>query len=259
MIQSEINTDTLQSVFDWIGSIFSMFYFSTPFIDVIILYKNLIKKEQISLIFLLIIETNTLIYFTYWLSLKDKNRISVVITNGYGFILNIISLLLYLYKYFERRFTHFLGFVTFVFILLGVEFILAFKIAKTTEVLRIIGYIIGFLMYSSPFMNLYHLFKTGDFSFVPFYTNIVGIFCCISWMLFGAAVAVNDKVKEGIAGIVSNFIYLIDVIIQIVILIYYYIKKYKRQKEQIKKELIGEIDEETKGLNQGKIEEGIIS
>ena len=107
----------LQKTIEWIASGFSMVYFSTPLIQIIRMYKGQLNVETLPITLIITILFNC----TFWIlhgiteSITEKKVwYSLLICNGYGLLINIPMLFLYLFLYLEKNLKKFIGYGLFV-------------------------------------------------------------------------------------------------------------------------------------------------
>ena len=107
----------LQKTIEWIASGFSMVYFSTPLIQIIRMYKGQLNVETLPITLIITILFNC----TFWIlhgiteSITEKKVwYSLLICNGYGLLINIAMLFLYLFLYLEKNLKKFIGYGLFV-------------------------------------------------------------------------------------------------------------------------------------------------
>lgn len=227
----DISSNSLSSksvtIFKWFPTLATCCYYCTPFADTIRLYKRTLKVNKLTLFYLLLVLQNAAVYSAF--SITSKNiEISVLVCNTFGFLINIISLSVFLYKYFEKRIISFIFFLIFVSMLLICWFFFLIFFIIQKDYIGKIGMVSSFLMYLSPIAHLVFYIKSGELSYFPLYTNIIGCISTSLWMLYGIITYVTDKDKNRIQTIVSNIVYLISCIIQILVWIRYY-KKLKKK------------------------------
>ena len=224
---------SIQRIIEWIASILSMIYFSTPLIQIIKMYKGKLKTEYLPITLLLTILLNC----TFWLLhgitssiIGDKIWYSLLICNGYGLIINVTLLFLFLYLYLDKNIIQFIGYGLFVINVLGqvcyiIEIWVLKKGAKNNEYNNLIGTvatIVNVCMYLSPAVNIIKLFQTGKYEFLPIVTNIVGFITTVVWLIYGI-LNYDDNNKSSRYTLYSNGVSSIIVLIQIIFWIYYFL------------------------------------
>lgn len=226
---------TKEIVLEWIAQVLSIIYFLTPVIQITLLYQKKLRIEKIPMCLLLTIVFNCL----FWLGLGiEKNNYwwSMIICNGIGLGVNYLMVVLHLYKFFNNRFCSFVAFSSYLLIALIVAFILIKESIHEDVTRGFIAMTANVLMYSSPFTNIIKLIRTGEYDFLPILTNIIGFFACTMWIIYGIIFTGNDDSK--IKTIISNAISLVMVLIQIIIWLFFYMKKLNKiiEKENKKKD-----------------------
>ena len=223
----------IQKIVEWIGSILSMIYFSTPLIQIIKMYKGKLKTEYLPITLLLTILFNCTFWLLHGITSSIINKIiwwSLLICNGYGLIINITLLFLFLYLYLDKNIKKFIGYGLFVINLLAevcyiIEIWVLKKGEKNDEYNDLIGTvatIVNVCMYLSPASNIIQLFQTGKYEFLPIVTNIVGFITTLVWFIYGI-LTYDDKNKSARYTLYSNGVSVIIVLIQIIFWIYYFL------------------------------------
>ena len=161
---------------------------------------------------------------------EKKVWYSLLICNGYGLLINIAMLFLYLFLYLEKNIKKFIGYGLFVINLLAevcyiIEIWVLKKGEKNDEYNDLIGTvatIVNVCMYLSPASNIIQLFQTGKYEFLPIVTNIVGFITTLVWFIYGI-LTYDDKNKSARYTLYSNGVSVIIVLIQIIFWIYYFL------------------------------------
>ena len=227
----------LQKTIEWIASGFSMVYFSTPLIQIIRMYKGQLNVETLPITLIITILFNC----TFWIlhgiteSITEKKVwYSLLICNGYGLLINIAMLFLYLFLYLEKNIKKFIGYGLFVVnLLLEVSYLMeVWVINKRKDSNDFVGFVatlINILMYLSPATNIFKLCTTGEYEFLPIFTNIVGFFTILLWLIYG--ILTYDNYNESAKyTLYSNCFSIFVVSIQIVFWIYYFAKSGEKKK-----------------------------
>ncbi len=222
MLFGETKPSTLSDIIlEWVGNVFSIIYFITPTIQIVLLYKNKLQIENIPMCFLISIVLNCL----FWIGLGImKDWVSMIICNGIGLGVNFVMVLLHLYKFFNKRLGAFFAFSLYLLIVIvGLFFIIKSFINDVTT--GTIAMILNILMYSSPFVNIIKLIRKGEYNFLSILANIIGFFTCCIWLIYGIT-------KSDASTIISNLISIGLVLIQIITwLVFFYRKKLKHPTE----------------------------
>lgn len=219
----------VQQIFNWIGTGTAILYFSSPLIQVIMLYKKKINIETIPLFLLITILFNCLFWIIYAIA-GDDIIIPSLISNGIGLAINIVILFLYLYIFLEKTILPFIGYGLFVVNLLVEIFYLMKRYVvdkyhdKNKTLVGFVATIIGVIMYASPATNIYKLFKTGNYQMLPIFTNVIGFFNTLIWLLYGV-------ITRDATTIVSNSVSFLVNTIQIGFWAYFFIKKVNENKK----------------------------
>ena len=221
----------IQKIVEWIGSILSMIYFSTPLIQIIKMYKGKLKTEYLPITLLLTILFNC----TFWLlhgvteSMNEgKFWASLIICNGYGLIINIALLFFFLYIYLAKNINKFIGYGLFVVnLIFEITYLMEiWVIRKNKENNDFVGFIatvVNVCMYLSPATNIIKVCQTGNYEFLPIITNIVGFFTTLIWLIYGALTQ-NDKDPSAKFTLYSNGFSVLIVAFQISFWLFYFAK-----------------------------------
>jgi len=226
-------TTFIQKIVEWIASILSMIYFSTPLIQIIKMYKGQLKPEHLPLTLLLSILLNCTFWILHGITtsiIEKKIWWSLLICNFYGLIINITLLFLFLYIYLEKNIKNFLGYGLFVInILIEISYLIEIWVLKkgkrNDEYNNLIGgvaTIFNVCMYLSPATNIIRLLQNESYEFLPIFTNIVGFITTLVWLVYGILTfdSKNDSAKYTLY---SNSFSVFIVTIQIIFWIYYFI------------------------------------
>lgn len=214
----------IQTILEWVATGFSIAYFLTPLYQVLSSYRKRIDSRQIPLFLLLSILINCTLWVGF--AIKEKNWISMLICNSIGLGVNLILLIMHLYLFLERKLKPFIGYSLFVVNLILELFYIMYQIQKY-DIIGLTGMCVNVLMYGSPITNIYKLFKSGIYGFLPILTNFIGFLTCIVWIFYGV-------IQGDYRVIVSNGISCLLVLIQIIFWVYFFYKKlYKLKDSQI--------------------------
>lgn len=211
---------TKEKIMEWIAQIFSIIYFLTPLFQIILLYQKKLRIEKIPMLLLFSILLNCLL----WIGLgSNESWSSMIICNGIGLGVNLILVILHLYKFFENRFGSFIGFSLYICIVIALLFVILHYWVHKFDKVGILAMIINVFMYTSPASNLIKLFRTSEYDFLPILTNVIGFFTCTIWIIYGIILNESNDAKNNI--IISNGISLFMVSCQIFIWAYFFYKK----------------------------------
>lgn len=243
-----------------IGSIFSEAYFLSPLIQVMEAFRknnlSLNQKEEnqddtvnktsvtftdhpsikrIPICLLLTTLLNCLFYFIFSLKTGEGSNKDYIglITNGIGLISNIVILFLFLYLFLDGHIWKFLGYGLFTVnclaeITFGIYCL--FQSNKEGGLNNKIGFvsmIINMLMYASPMTNIYSLFTTKEYQFLPILTNVIGLFTTMIWIIYGILEGEDRPVY-------SNGISLIINAAQIAFWAYFFVRAVKKRMNEEK-------------------------
>ena len=143
-------------------------------------------------------------------------------------------LFLYLYLFLEKNIKKFIGYGLFVVnLLIEVSYLMeVWVINKKSDSNDLIGFVatvINILMYLSPATNIFKLWTTGEYEFLPIITNMVGFFTILLWLIYG--ILTYDSYNESAKlTLYSNCFSILIVSIQIAFWIYYFLKSGEKKK-----------------------------
>ena len=207
-----------QSLVEWIATGFSIAYFLTPLYQVLSVYRKKMKAEHIPILLLVSIMINCCLWMGF--AIRSTDWLSMLIGNSIGLGVNYILLILHLYLFFEKKWKPFLGYSLFVTNLLVEIGYLMFLVVQKTDYIGFTAMLVNVFMYGSPILNIYKLYSTGEYGFLPILTNLIGFMTCIVWMFYGVMTE-NDNT------IISNGVSLLLLVIQIGFWFYFFFRKIK--------------------------------
>ena len=199
-ITEEKRTSATSTILSYIGNGLSLIYFATPLIQIIRAYKNTLDKDAIPLALLIFILLNCLLWLLNAFSSDDLLEwIPLLISNGFGIIINLTILFLYLNLLLEKNLKQFFfyGFFAINVIIQITYGMFRFIILKDKDIKKedqkelefhYIGFaatIINVLMYSSPIFNIMKLIKTKSSDLLPIFTLAVGFLCTMTFLIQG--------------------------------------------------------------------------
>lgn len=267
-ITEENKTSTASTILSYIGNTLSLIYFTTPLIQIILAYKKKLDKNAIPKTLLIFIMLNCLLWLiNAFASGGLKQWIPLLISNGFGLILNIAIFFLYLNLLLEQNIKKFLFFCFFTInVMAQISYamfryiILKDKEEKEEKQKEIEFHYIGFaatiinvIMYSSPVFNIMKLFKTRSSELLPIFTLGVGFLCTITFLIQGVVLYNfydNESEQEertyAKETIISNGISFFVISCQIGFWVYY---RLTQKKKEIK------IDNLNEKISENKLDE----
>ena len=221
----------IEGIIEWIGSICSMIYFSTPLLQIIQIYNKTISPEALPVTLLLSILFNCTFWLLHGITESINNHkfwASLIICNGFGLLINIVLLFLFLYFFFEKNVKKFVGYGLFVInLIFEVVYLMLFWVIKKQKdhanLVGTIATIVNICMYLSPITNIIKVCKTGKYEFIPILTNIVGFFTTLIWLIYGTLTQ-DDSNPSAKYTLYSNGFSVLVVAIQISFWLYYFAK-----------------------------------
>ena len=173
--------DIVKTIFGWVGTALSSYFFFAPIVPVINIIKGKLKIKDAPYILLFISLLNCLMYTDYGLL---KNDFAVYLTNiiGGGFTLIWLTTVVIFLAKKEIVFT-----VLYIFALI-IGFIavtLVFYFFVPADVTGNIVMAIGILVFASPLEKLYRVIKTYEYQLIPIFSTL-GAFCTsLCWTMYG--------------------------------------------------------------------------
>lgn len=212
----------IQVLVEWIAIGFSIAYFLTPLYPVLSVYRNKLRAEHIPILLLVSIMINCSLWMGF--AIKDTDWKSMLIGNSIGLGVNFVLLILHLYLFLEKKWKPFIGYSLFVANLLVEIGYLMFKVVEKDYYIGFAATLVNVFMYGSPITNIYQLYKTGEYGFLPILTNLIGFMTCIVWIFYGV-------LTENKNTIISNGVSLLLLMIQIGFWFYFFFKKITKLTE----------------------------
>lgn len=196
----EVRTSGYSVALNYFGNILSFIYFLTPLVQIIRAYDKSLDKEAFPLSLIFFIILNCLLWLLNAISSGDLLKwIPLLISNGFGLILNIVIIFFYLNLLLYNNMKKFFFYGAFIInVLIQITYgIFRYIILKdkenkekeqTESEFHAIGFaatIINVLMYSSPIFNIIKIFKSKNYDFLPIFTLVVGLFCTLIFLIQG--------------------------------------------------------------------------
>lgn len=228
----------------YIGNILSLAYFATPLIQIIQAYKSKLDKNDIPIILLVLIILNCLLWLINAFASDDLSAwIPLLISNGFGLVINLSILFLYLNLLLDGKLKQFLFYGAFTInVIIEISYfmfrfiILNGQESKDQETKQTEFHTIGFvatvfnlMMYSSTFINIRKMMQTRSSDKLPIITIGIGILCTIIFMIQGMIQYSYFNLKEesnqrmyAVETMVSNGISFLSLSIQAGIWIFYF-------------------------------------
>ena len=228
----------------YIGNILSLAYFTSPLIQIIQAYKIKLDIKDIPIVLLVLIILNCLLWLINAFASGDLTGwIALLISNGFGLVINLSLMFLYLNLLLNGNLKQFLfyGIFTINVIIEISYFMFRFIIladrdnkdnSQKQEEFHLIGFvatIINLMMYSSTFFNIRKMMQTRRSEKLPIITIGIGILCTVIFMIQGMVQysyynkqGEEDKRMYAVETMVSNGISFLSLAIQAGIWIFYY-------------------------------------
>ena len=228
----------------YIGNILSLAYFTSPLIQIIQAYKIKLDIKDIPIVLLILIILNCLLWLINAFASGDLSSwIPLLISNGFGLVINLSLMFLYLNLLLNGNLKQFLFYGIFTInVIIEISYfmfrfiILADKDKKDNsqkqEEFHLIGFvatIFNLMMYSSTFFNIRKMMQTRRSKKLPIITIGIGILCTVIFMIQGMVQYSYFNKKEekdqrmyAVESMVSNGISFLSLAIQAGIWIFYY-------------------------------------
>ena len=236
------SSDTGKTIFELICQIFSLAYFVTPIIEV--LKSSHQGKgshlERFPILLLISIMLNCLLWTLY--ACTDSIWYSMLFSNGYGLIINVVLLFFVLYIYLGKDvekeeeeykkkskevqaklwrpkkvfYFEFIGYGIFMInVLVEIAYLMyRYVINKTEKSLNLIGFvamILNVFMYGSPALSFLINKANNE---LPIYTNVNGLICCCLWCIYGFTMKEHENDNDT-KTVISNLVSLVVILAQI--------------------------------------------
>ena len=206
--------DIIESIFGWLGSLLSIYFFISPIHPFTKVLQNKIDFKDSPGILLLFTFMNCILWAVYGFL---KNETQIYITNGLGGVITLIWITIYL-SYLGKNY-FILSFIINIFLLILITSIShIFYHIIGEENTGFIAMIFNVLMFAAPGEKIFQVFKNGKFELIPIFSSIGGFACSLCWLLFGIY-------QKDLNIIIPNSIGLFLAIFQVMVYFIYYNKK----------------------------------
>ena len=251
----ETRTSGAAVALSYIGNILACVYFFTPSIQIIRAYDKSLERDMFPLSLIIFIILNCLLWLLNAFSSGNiLDWIPLIISNGFGIVINITILFLFLNLLLGNNRKKFAFYGCFVInVLIQITYgIFRFIIIKDKEnkekeqsesgfhYIGLAATFINVLMYLSPIFNVLKLFQTKNSDFLPIFTLGIGFLSTFVFLIQGI-VSYNfydkdnekDQKKYALETIISNGLSIFVIVCQIIIWLYYYITNKDKDKVRI--------------------------
>lgn len=239
------SSTTGKIIFEWICQIFSLSYFVTPIIEVLKLSRQGkgSRLERFPIMLLISIMLNCLLWALYACTEKPI-WYSMLFSNGYGLIINVVLLFFVLYLYlgedidkeeeeYQKKpkevqvkiwrpkklfYFEFIGYGLFMInCLVEIAYLMYTYVISpknNDDSLNVIGFvamILNVFMYGSPAISF--LINKANKE-LPIYTNVNGLICCCLWCIYGFTMKEHENDNDT-KTVISNLVSLVVILAQI--------------------------------------------
>ena len=205
-----MSKDIVESIFGWLGSIISIYFFIAPIYPFTKVLLNKIDYNDSPGILLLFTFMNCILWTVYGF-LKDETQI--YITNSLGGVITLIWITIYLI-YLGKKYFVFSFIINIFLLILIISISHIFYHIVGEDNTGLIAMIFNVLMFAAPGEKIFQVFKTGKFELIPIFSSIGGFACSLCWLIFGIY-------KKDLNIIIPNSIGLLFAIFQIIIYLIY--------------------------------------
>ena len=202
--------DVIESIFGWLGSLLSIYFFIAPIHPFTKVFQNKIDYKDSPGILLLFTFMNCILWTVYGF-LKDETQI--YITNSLGGVITLIWITIYLI-YLGKKYFVFSFIINIFLLILIISISHIFYHIVGEDNTGLIAMIFNVLMFAAPGEKIFQVFKTGKFELIPIFSSIGGFACSLCWLIFGIY-------KKDLNIIIPNSIGLLFAIFQIIIYLIY--------------------------------------
>ena len=158
--------DVIESIFGWLGSLLSIYFFIAPIHPFTKVFQNKIDYKDSPGILLLFTFMNCILWTVYGF-LKDETQI--YITNSLGGVITLIWITIYLIYLGKKYFVF--SFIINIFLLIliiSVSHIFYHIVGEDNT--GLIAMIFNVLMFAAPGEKIFQVFKTGKFELIPIFS-----------------------------------------------------------------------------------------
>lgn len=171
----------------WVGSCISMFFFVSPIVQLLKLYKKEIKIKDIAGILLLCTLISCVLWAEYGI---QSEKVQVWVCNSIGAGITIIWLIVY-WIYFAnceiiRSIVYNVLFINVVGEIFYICYVFAGK--EYNEIVGKVAMVFNVLMFAAPGEKIFQVLKSNDYNILPIYSSICGTCCSSFWGLYGLIV-----------------------------------------------------------------------
>ena len=206
--------DIIESVFGWVGTIISIFFYIAPVAPFLKVLKEQMTYKDSPGILLICSFMNCILWADYGLA---KNTTQVYVANSLGSTITLMWITIYLIYLGKKSFC--LAFslnILLLVLIAAISYIFYFIV--DVYITGLIAMVFNVLMYAAPGEKIIQVIKTGKYELIPIFSSIGGIACSLCWFIFG--IYQNDKNI-----IIPNGLGLIFAFLQIVVYLIYYCKR----------------------------------
>ena len=229
------NEDIVGSIFGWIGTLLSIYFYIAPVFPFIKVLKDQMSYENSSIILIVASFLNCILWADYGL---QKDSTQIYISNSLGGTITLIWITIYLMYLGKKYFVLTLVINILLLIIMGVVSYVFYFIVNDYYT-GLLAMIFNILMYAGAGEKIFQVIKTGNFELIPIFSTIGGFACSLCWIIFG--IYQNDRNV-----IIPNALGLFFALIQAIIYLIYYC----RQNNNNKKENIKDLIQENKWVNE---------
>ena len=169
------------SVFGWLGTIISIYFFIAPIFPFIKVLQDKINYKDFPGIFLLCTFINCFLWAVYGLLKKETQ---IYIANSLGGVITIVWITIYLIYFGKKYFVlAFIINILLLILIIAIAHIFYYIIGEYYT--GLISMIFNIFMYVAPGEKIIKVFKTGRYELIPIYSSIGGFACSLCWLIFG--------------------------------------------------------------------------
>lgn len=206
----------LLTILDYISFVSDILYTLVPAIFLYILQLKLFNEESLSILGILFMYSNALIYFVLSVCNSEK-RIEVMdFCNLAGAYLGFIYLFLYLkYLFYNTEKEKFFIFMTIIILTSILVFLAEYFIKISVKVLEWVGIIFNILEYLPLGFNLLYLIKNKISNKFTLFNGVIGLINTIIWLVWAIVHTIKEDENKKIHSIIANVFGLLLSLLQI--------------------------------------------
>lgn len=207
LILEEGETSTFQVVAGYFGNGLALFFFFSPIVLFLDLFKGKITVDKIPQFMLFFNAMNCIMWTAYGLQIKEWQ---VWGCNGLGAVITTVWIILYIVYLLKLKPLHYIPANLVATYLIFTVFENLYWINTSSEITGNVAMAFNILMYAAPGQNIIQVYKTGNYNLIPLVSSIIGLCCSTSWLIFGLYISKMPIIIPNGLGVVFSIFTLIS-------------------------------------------------